>query len=74
MAKRLTRQEVHARLRNYLKRRRELGLRTAILNVVLEPPNPFETAARRHPRKAFVLVVLWLLALAGVFAYFNLGS
>ena len=74
MAETLTRQEVHARLKECLRGRRELGLRTAVLHVVLEPPNPFEPEARRRPRKAFLLAALWLLALAGVFAYFNLGS
>lgn len=74
MAEELNRREVHARLRDYLKGRREFGLRTAVLHLVLEPPNPFEPEARRQPRKEFVLVVLWVLALGGVFAYFNLGS
>jgi hypothetical protein len=63
---------VHSWVKDYLKRRPELGLGKVILLVVLEPPNPFEQEARRRPRKGFVLAVLWLLALAGVFVYFNL--
>jgi len=74
MAENLTGREVRERLGDYLRSRREFGLSTAILNVVLEPPNPFEPQARRQLRKAFVLAVLWLLTLAGVFAYFNLRS
>ena len=74
MAKTVTRQEAHSWLKDYLKGRLELGLRTAILHLMLESPNTFEPEARRRPRKAFVLAVLWLLALAGVFVSFNLWS
>jgi hypothetical protein len=63
---------VHSWFKDYLKRRPELGLGKAILLVVLEPPNPFEKEGRRRPRKGFLLAVLWLLALVGVFVYFNL--
>jgi len=63
---------VHSWVKDYLKRRPELGLGKAILLVVLEPPNPFEPGVQPQPRKGFVLAVLWLLALVGVFVYFNL--
>jgi hypothetical protein len=71
MAKTVTRPEVHSWLKDYLKDRPELGLGKAILAAPLEPPNPFESQRRRLPRKAFVLAAFWLLALAGVFIYFN---
>ncbi len=74
MTRTVTRQEVHSRLNDYLRGRPELGLGTAILHVVLEPPNPFEPETRRRPRKEFVLAALWLVTLAGVFIYFNLWS
>jgi hypothetical protein len=74
MAEKFARKEVQEQVGDYLRSRREFGLSTTILNVVLEPPNPFEPQARRQLRKAFVLAVLWLLTLAGVFAYFNLRS
>ena len=72
MARTFTRQEVHSWLKDYLKGRSELGLDAAVLDAVLESFNPFEPEARRRPRKALVLAVLWLLALVGVFVYFNL--
>ena len=74
MARTVIRQAVHAWLNDYLKGRPELGLGNAILHVVLEPPNPFDSEMRRRPSKAFVLAALWLLALVGVFVYFNLWS
>ena len=74
MARTVTRQKVHSWLKDYLRGRPELGLDKAILHVVLEPPNPFEPEVRRRPSKEFVLAALWLVALAGVFMYFNLWS
>ena len=74
MARTVTWQEVHPWLKDYLRGRPELGMGKAILHVVLEPPNPFEPETRRRPRKEFVLAALWLVALAGVFMYFNLCS
>ena len=74
MAKTVTRPEVHSWLKDYLKGRPELGLAKAILGIALEPPNPFEPQRRRLPRKAFLLAAFWLLALAGVFIYFNWWS
>ena len=74
MTKEVTQSEVRAWLRSYLKSRPDLGLRKALLSVVLEPQNPFEPEAPRRPRKAFVLVMLCLLALLAVFVHFNLWS
>jgi hypothetical protein len=72
MAEQRTAKEVHAMLVKYFKGRRDLGLWTVFLGLVLEPPNPFEPEKRREPRKSFVLVaVLVGLPLAAVF-YFNL--
>jgi hypothetical protein len=74
MAKEFTRLEVRSWLRGYLKGRTDLGLGVAVSAMVLEPANPFEPEAPRHPRKAFVLAVFCLLALLGVFVHFNLWS
>ncbi len=74
MTKEVKQSEVRAWLRGYLKRRQDLGLEEALLSIVLEPRNPFEPEAPRRPRKAFVLAVLWLFALLGVFVYFDLWS
>jgi hypothetical protein len=74
MAKEFTQLEVRSWLRGYLKGRTDLGLGVAVSAMVLEPANPFEPEAPRHPRKAFVLAVFCLLALLGVFVHFNLWS
>ena len=74
MAKEFTQSEVRSLLRGYLDGRPDLGLDKASLAIVLEPANPFEPEAARPPRKAFVLAVLCLLALLGVFVCFNLWS
>jgi hypothetical protein len=72
MPKEVTQLEVRSWLTDYLNGCPELGLRKAVLVMVLEPVNPFEPEAPRRPRKAFVLAVLCLLALFGVFVHFNL--
>jgi hypothetical protein len=72
MPKEVTHLEVRLWLTDYLKSRPDLGLGKPILAMVLEPVNHFEPEASRRPRKAFVLAVLCLLALLGVFARFNL--
>ena len=74
MAKEFTQLEVRSLLKEYLNDRPDVGLGKAVSAMVLEPANPFETEAPRHPRKAFVLAVLCLLALLGVFVHFNLWS
>jgi hypothetical protein len=74
MTKAFTQSEVRSLLMEYLKGRPDLGLGKAVSAIALEPANPFEPEAPRHPRKAFVLAVFCLLALLGVFVHFNLWS
>jgi hypothetical protein len=74
MAEEFTQLEVRSLLKEYLNDRPDLGLAKAASGMVLEPVNPFEPDAARPPRKAFVLAVFCLLALLGVFVYFNLWS
>ena len=64
--------EIHQALAEYLSRRPDLGLGKMLLNVALEPANPFNPRARRILKKGFVLVVLVVLSLAATFIYFNL--
>lgn len=71
MARELTTREAHAVLVRYFNARRDLGLRKALLDRVLDPQNPFEPAKRREPRRALVLAVVLIgLPLAALF-YFN---
>jgi len=74
MAEEFTQLEVRSLLKEYLNDRPDLGLAKAASGMVLEPVNPFEPDAARPPRKAFVLAVFCLLAVLGVFVYFNLWS
>ncbi len=66
-----TTHEVHHRLVSYLSGRPDLGLDKMLLNLALEPANPFDPKRKRKFRKGCVLVVLVALALAATFVYFN---
>jgi hypothetical protein len=66
--------EVHGMLAKHFSTRPEVGLWKFILNVVLETPNPFDPALRRHPRRDFVLVAVLVGMPAGTFLYFNLWN
>ncbi len=63
--------EVHHALLQYLSRRPDLGFDKMLLNMALQPANPFNPQGRRNFRKGFVLVMLVALGLAATFAYFN---
>ena len=66
-----TAREVHHRLVSYLSGRPDLGLDKMLLNLALEPANPFDPKRKRKFKKGFVLVLLVALALAATFVYFN---
>jgi len=72
MAKRVALKEIHALLVKNLNSREELGLRKAIADLMLQPRNPFDPKAPRHPQKDFVLLVLFGALGVGAFVYFNL--
>ena len=55
----------------YLRDRPDLGIGKAACDSVLEPLNPFDSKARRAPRRWFVLFVVLAGALLGFFAYFK---
>lgn len=64
--------EVHGRLIRYFSGRPDMGLDKMLLNLMLEPANPFDPKRRRKLKKGFVLVVLVGLALVATFVYFNI--
>jgi hypothetical protein len=66
-----TTREVRERLVGYLSHRPDLGLDKMLLNLALEPANPFDPKRKRKFKKGFVLVLLVGLALAATFVYFN---
>lgn len=63
--------QVYALLKESVRNRRDLGLRRAIVDGVLDPENPFEPKAARKPQKWFVLSCVLLLLTVSCFVYFN---
>jgi hypothetical protein len=66
-------EETHEWLKDYLQRRRDIGIGKAIVNLVLNARNPFEPEARRLPKPGslfgaclFTFAVVWFL-------YFNVA-
>jgi len=51
-----------------------IGLRKAVMNIVLEPRSPFDPQARRKPRAGFMLGALFCTAAVVCFCYFNFAG
>lgn len=58
-------------LAQYFRRRREFGLWKAVVNIVLDAPNPFKPEARRSPRAEFLFGAGLLASTVAWFLYFN---
>ena len=71
MTKRITPEETHVWLNDYFQKRRDIGLGKAIVDVVLNPRNPFEPEARRLPRPGIVFSACLFTFTVGWFLYFN---
>jgi hypothetical protein len=63
--------QVYPALRDYLGRRRDLGLDRLLLDLALDPASPFDPQGRRRLKKGFVLVMLLGTGIAATFVYFN---
>lgn len=61
-------------LADYFRARRDLGFWKSIIDMILEPQNPFEPTMRRNPRKGFVLLMVLVGLPFVAFAYFNLWA
>lgn len=72
MQRQLTVSEVRAALERNLRARSGLGLWRAIVDLMLEPHNPFDPSARRRPKKEFVLLSILIVSSTCVFLYFNM--
>jgi hypothetical protein len=59
-------------LQQYLISRPDIGAFKALLDLVLEPANPFDSEAARSPRLSFVLFSSIFVLVLGCFVYFNL--
>jgi hypothetical protein len=63
--------DVHTWINEFLRQRPDIGLGSAIRDMMFEPRNPFDSTARRKPRTAFLLGTTLLAAFLGCFCYFN---
>ena len=71
MTEALSSKDVFSILRQYLGTRPDLGIWKGICDAVLEPANPFDSKARRAPRRWFAFFVLIAAILLGCSIYFN---
>lgn len=62
---------VHAAIGQHLGNRGDMGAFKAVLDIVLEPQNPFESLAARAPRRWFVFFALLAIILIVDFGYFG---
>jgi len=69
----VTQEKAHDWLDEYLRRRPDLGLSHFMLNLVLEPRNPFAPEARCKPRAAFLVAAFLFAAALAWFACFNVA-
>lgn len=73
MAKRVTREEAAAWLNENFERQADLGLRKALVNLVLRRRNPFQPEKKRLPKRGFLFAACMFLSAIAWFVYFNLG-
>jgi hypothetical protein len=63
--------EMQKRIEESLAECPDIGLRRAVVNIVLQPRNPFDSRASRKPRTGFLLCAALFAAAAVCFCYFN---
>jgi hypothetical protein len=71
MVKRITVDETQASLKEYFGRLPDIGLGKAVVNLCLNPQNPFEPEKRRLPRRGFLFGAGMFLSAVAWFLYFN---
>ncbi len=71
MVKRITADETQAWLKEYFGQLPDIGLGKAIVNLCLNPRNPFEPEKRRLPRRGFLFGAGMFLSAVAWFLYFN---
>jgi hypothetical protein len=52
----------------------DTGVWRRLANTLLEPPNPFNSNARRHPKQDSVILGVLILAAVGLVIYFNITA
>ena len=71
MADALMVEQVYDVLRQYARKRPDIGVGKALLDGVLEPASPFESKGARSLQRWFVLCSLLAILMFAFFAYFN---
>jgi hypothetical protein len=71
MAERITADETQAWLKEYFGRLPDIGIGKAIVNLCLNPRNPFEPEKGRLPRRGFLFGAGMFLSAVAWFLYFN---
>lgn len=71
MAKPLTVKHVYDVLRQYARKRPDIGVGKALRDGVLEPASPFDSKSVRSPQRWFVLLSLLAIFMFACFVYFN---
>ena len=71
MADPFTVENVHDVLRQYWRKRPDIGTGKALLDGVLEPGSPVNSKSLRPPKRWFVLSSLLVLLVFACFIYFN---
>jgi hypothetical protein len=69
-----SRKEVASLFRAAIEKRAEVGVGKALLNLFLEPQNPFDPRLRRQPRKLAILIGLIVAVAIASVIYFNLEA
>jgi hypothetical protein len=71
MAEPLTVKPVYDVLRQYARKRPDIGVGKVLLDSVLEPASPFDSKGVRSPKRWFVLLSLLAAFMFASFIYFN---
>ena len=61
-------------IRNHFAQIPDAGVWRRLANTLLEPPNPFNSNARRHPKQDSVILGALILAAVGLVFYFNITA
>jgi len=69
----VTQEKAHGWVNEYFNRRSDLGLSNFMLNLALQPRNPFAPEARRKARAGLVVTAILFAAALAWFACFNLA-
>lgn len=71
MAQKVTPPQVHTSFKEHFRERPDIGVREAVLNLILVPRSPFEPEQRRQPKRGFLIGAVFVLVALGWFTYFN---